>query len=69
MAGFFKSVKSLTSLTFGKNKYDGANNWTKEMGKFTDLDATDIDGNPLKFDTFNGQVLIMFRLYNLSKSN
>mmetsp|Transcript_52339 Transcript_52339/g.86636 ORF Transcript_52339/g.86636 Transcript_52339/m.86636 type:complete len:366 (+) Transcript_52339:412-1509(+) len=56
---FWSSAKSVASLMFGSNKYDGENLWTDKMGKFTDMEAVDIEGNNLAFNTFDGKVLII----------
>jgi len=47
------------NLAFGTNKYDGKNNWKAEMGKFTDLDALDIEGHKLSLSSFEGNVLLI----------
>jgi len=53
------SLKNLSKMALGSNKYDGDNMWNTTMGKFTDLLALDIDGNELKFQKFLGNVLLI----------
>lgn len=54
------SIKSLGNLFLGKNKYDGKNNWTKDMGLFHKFSMKNIDGKDVNFgEAFAGKVLLV----------